>query len=133
MPPLVDRPAFPGTSAEGARKSRRQIRMVTCIIRSEKLGVITDSLNKMNLVDGMTVTDVRGAGSEHGYQGVRYVSAYVPKVKVELVIEADDVDEVEKLVGALARTGDAGDGKIFVIKVADILRIRTNERGASAL
>lgn len=122
-----------GFYSVGARYESRSVKWFSCIVRAEKLDLIVESLNKLNLVGGMTVTDVRGGGAEKPFQGVKYTSSFVPRIKIELAIEGNDVEEVGKLVSELARTGEVGDGKIFVFKVADLMRIRTGERGTSAL
>jgi nitrogen regulatory protein P-II 1 len=123
----------PDAPLDYPRGSRRSIKMVTCIIRPEKLNVVTDSVNKLNLVGGMTVTNVGGVGHEKPFSGARYQAPLVSRVQVDLAIEADDVAEVERLVAELSRTGEVGDGKIIVCTVKDAMRIRTGERGASAL
>jgi nitrogen regulatory protein PII len=137
MSSVIEDPAPPGTSGEVYRKSKKSIKLVSCIVRTEKLDVVTHSLNKLNLVGGMTVTDVRGVGADKSepelVRGPKYVAVFVPRVKIELVIETDDVSEVEKLVVELARTGEVGDGKVFVFTMIDVMRIRTTERGVSAL
>src|SRR5258708_2379836 len=127
MDSLLQKPLEPGPLVNGSTGSKRSVKMVSCIIRAEKLILVTESINKLNLVGGMTVTDVRGVGREELYRGAKYQMAFVPKVKIELAIEAGNVGEVEKLVSELARTGDVGDGKIFIFDVMDGMRIRTGE------
>ena len=118
-------------------EARRSLRLITCLIRPEKLDSVTDALNKLNLVGGMTVTDVRGWGHEKPnykyYRGVIFSFHYHAKVKVELAVEADDVPEVQKIIFQNAKTGEVGDGRIFIAVMPDIMRIRTQERGVSAL
>ena len=96
-----------------------------------------EAINRLGLVGGMTVTDVRGLGSGREepelFRGARFVAAYAPRVRIEVAIEANDVEAVEKLVETIARTGDVGDGKIFIMNLVDLMRIRTGERGGSAL
>ena len=136
MAAIIERPTDPGSRVEGNRKSKPSIKMVSCLIRREKLDLVTAALNKLNLVGGMTVTDVGvwpGERDPELYRGPRYVMPFVPKVLVELAIESGDVIEVEKLVTELARTGDVGDGKIFILDVINAMRIRTGEGGVSAL
>jgi nitrogen regulatory protein PII len=98
---------------------------------------VMEAVNRLGLVGGMTVTDVRGLGSGRDepelYRGPRYVASYAERVKIELAIESEDVAEVERLIETIAKTGDVGDGKIFIMNLVDIMRIRTGERGASAL
>jgi nitrogen regulatory protein PII len=88
-------------------------------------------------VGGMTVTEVRGYGSQKGhteiYRGAEYKVAFLPKVKVEVVIEDSRLEAVVEAIAKVANTGRIGDGKIFVLDVLDALRVRTGERGPSAL
>ncbi len=134
---MIESPANPGPLAYVDRGGKRSVKMVSCVIRIEKLDEVIESLNKLNLVGGMMIADVRGLGSRESgselYRGPKYVMSFVPKVKIELVIEADDVKQVEELISELARTGELGDGKIFILNVVDLLRIRTGEKGVSAL
>jgi nitrogen regulatory protein PII len=88
-------------------------------------------------IRGMTVTEVRGHGRQKGhteiYRGAEYVVDFIPKVKIEVVVDSGQMDPViEAIVGA-AKTGKIGDGKIFVTKVEDAIRIRTGERGKDAI
>ena len=133
MSVVIQQPLRPSSTDFGSRGGKRSIKMVSCIIRSEKLILVTDSINKLNLVGGMTVTDVRGMGREEPFRGAKYEMSFVPKVKIEIAIESSDVNEVGALVSELARTGEVGDGKIFIGDVIDVMRIRTGERGVSAL
>lgn len=118
-------------------RSRRSLKLVSCILRTEKLDAVTQSLNKLNLVGGMTVTNVRGVGHEKEnfelYRGRSYSGNFVSRVKVELVIESDDLDQVMKIIGSEAKTESVGDGKIFVLNVINAMRIRTSEKGVDAL
>ena len=112
-------------------------KMVTCIIRPDKLDAVKEALNTLNLVGGMTVMDVRGFGRQRGamefYRGESYTIRLIPKVKIELVIPNEDVEEVLKVVGQLAHTGEVGDGKIYVTDINNAMRIRTQEMGYDAL
>ena len=115
---------------------RSQMKMVTCIVRPEKLEPITSALDKLNIV-GMTVTDVRGFGRQKGqvehYRGGEYTIRFINKVRLELVVQDEDVKKVMDAVSKVARTEKVGDGKIFVTPVDNALRIRTGEVGTSAL
>jgi len=88
-------------------------------------------------VQGMTVTEVKGFGRQKGhkeiYRGAEYVVDFVPKVKVEIAVPEELVDDVIETIQAAARTGQVGDGKIFVTGLEEVVRIRTGERGAVAL
>ncbi len=112
------------------------MKLVTCVIRPDKLDAVTDALDKQHVV-GMTVTDVRGFGRQKGqvehYRGGEYTIRFIPKVRMDIVVQDQDVDTVVTTIGRVARTGNIGDGKIFVVNVQDALRIRTGERGTSAL
>ena len=112
------------------------MKFISCVIRPDKLDSVTDALDKQHIV-GMTVTDVRGFGRQKGqvehYRGGEYTVRFVPKVKVDIVIASEEVDRVMTAVGKAARTGQVGDGKIFVLDLRDALRIRTGERGRNAL
>ena len=112
------------------------MKQISCVIRPEKLDTVTDALNKEHIV-GMTVTDVRGFGRQKGhvehYRGDEYTIRFISKVRLDIVIHDQDVDKVMGVVAQAARTGNVGDGKIFVTDVSNALRIRTGEKGTSAL
>ena len=112
------------------------MKLISCIIRQEKLDAVKDALDKIHIV-GMTVTDVRGFGRQKGqvehYRGGSYTINFIPKVKLDLVIQDEDADRVMTIIGEAARTGKVGDGKIFVLDVGNAMRIRTGEKGTSAL
>lgn len=133
-----------GKSAEIVRPSeqvsgsgRSSIKMVTAVIRPEKLDLLKEALNKLNLVGGVTISQVRGFGHQKGavehYMGVPYAVRFIDKVKIEMAVSSDDVKQVVTLISQLAHTGHIGDGKIFVMDVKAALRIRTGERGVDAL
>lgn len=107
------------------------MKMLKCIIRPEKMEEVKDALTKMN-VTGMTITDVRGHGRQKGhkavYRGTEYSVTLLPKVKIEVVIPDDRTAEVIKTVIATARTGEIGDGRVFVMNVEDGYNVRTGER-----
>jgi len=112
------------------------MKKVEAIIRSEKLGDVKAALENSGFY-GLTVTDVRGRGRQKGiklqFKGRTMEIDLVPKVKIEMVIRDEDVEKVIDIITAFARTGNVGDGKIFVMPVDNVLRIRTGERGESAL
>src|SRR5437762_7138752 len=107
------------------------MKQITCIIRPEKLDAVTDALNQEHVV-GMTVTDVRGFGRQKGqvehYRGGAYTIRFNPKVKIDMIVQDEDVGQAMKAIEQAARTGKVGDGKIFVLDVDDALRIRTGEK-----
>lgn len=112
------------------------MKLITCIIRPDKLDAVTTALDKQHIV-GMTVTDVRGFGRQKGqvehYRGGEYTIRFIPKVKIDLVVQDQDVETAMTTISKTAKTGNIGDGKVFVINVHDALRIRTGEKGTSAL
>lgn len=109
---------------------------VEALIRPFKLDDVKQRLTELE-VGGMTVTEVKGFGRTGGktefYRGSAYVIDFVPKIKIEIVIPAARTDEVIEAIREVAASDRIGDGKIFVIPVLDAIRIRTNERGESAL
>jgi len=112
------------------------MKKIEAIIKPFKLDEIKDALNEMGIT-GMTISEVKGYGRQKGhkevYRGAEYVVDFIPKIKIELVV---DETMVERAVGAIqqaARTGKIGDGKIFILPVEDVLRVRTGERGAAAV
>jgi nitrogen regulatory protein P-II 1 len=112
------------------------MKKIEVIIKPFKLDEVKVALANMNIL-GMTVTEVKGFGQQKGhtelYRGAEYQIDFVPKVKIEIVVNDDYVDEaIEVIIGA-AQTGKIGDGKIFVTPVDEAIRIRTGERGPSAI
>src|SRR5512136_178033 len=112
------------------------MKKVEAIIQPFKLEEVKEALKGIG-VDGMTVSEVRGHGRQKGhkevYRGQEYQVDLLPKVKLEMVVAAERVDEVIKTVIAAARTGKIGDGKIFVYDVEQAVRIRNDDRGETAL
>ncbi len=112
------------------------MKLITCIVRPDKLDPVADALDKQHIV-GMTVTDVRGFGRQKGqvehYRGGEYTIRFISKVKIDLVVQDSDVEAVLVTISKVARTGNIGDGKVFVLNVENALRIRTGEKGTSAL
>jgi len=112
------------------------MKKIEAIIKPHKLDDVKDALNALG-VAGMTVTDVRGYGRQKGhteiYRGAEYVVDFIPKVKIEVVVDDQIATDVEDAILAAARTEKIGDGKIFTIDVESAVRIRTGERGPDAL
>lgn len=108
------------------------MKMVVMIIRHERLQEVQDVLDACG-VSGLTVTEVRGCGAQRGYsesyRGTRVNISLRPKIKIEAVMQAEIVDRVVDMVADAARTGEVGDGKVFVLPVEEAVRIRTGERG----
>ena len=112
------------------------MKRITAIIRPEKMEPLKDALFAAN-ISGMTISQVQGCGAQHGwkeyYRGSEVLLNMVPKVKFEIVADDVLVDSLVDLIVTTARTGEVGDGKIFISPVEDAVRIRTGERGAAAL
>jgi nitrogen regulatory protein P-II 1 len=112
------------------------MKKIEAIIQPHKLDEVKEALKGIG-VDGMTVTEVRGHGRQKGhkevYRGMEYEVDLLPKVKVELVVADSRLDEITAALAAAARTGKIGDGKIFLTRVDDAIRIRNDERGEGAL
>ena len=112
------------------------MKKVECIIRPFKLDEVREALMEVG-VQGMTVSEVRGFGRQRGhkeiYRGSEYTIEFVPKLKLEIVVNEDIVEEVIETVLKVASTGKIGDGKIFITPVDEVVRIRTGERGVTAI
>ncbi len=112
------------------------MKLVTAIIKPFKLDDVRESLSDIG-VQGITVTEVKGFGRQKGhtelYRGAEYVVDFLPKVKIEVAIGDDLVDQVIEAITKAANTGKIGDGKIFVSALEQIIRIRTGETGADAV
>ena len=103
------------------------MKLIQCIIRQEKLPHVVEQLS--SIVPGMTVSEVRGHGRQGGhhvvYRGVEYTVTLLPKVMIEIVIEDNKVEDVVKIVSEAAKTGEIGDGRIFVSPVEQAYHVRT--------
>jgi nitrogen regulatory protein P-II 2 len=112
------------------------MKMVVAIIKPFKLDDVREALHDIG-VQGLTVTEVKGFGRQKGhtevYRGAEYVVDFLPKIKLEVGIAADRVEEVVEAIATSANTGKIGDGKIFVMDLENCVRIRTGESGDSAL
>ncbi|AEX42213.1 P-II family nitrogen regulator [Corynebacterium diphtheriae bv. mitis] len=112
------------------------MKLVTAIVKPFTLTDIKDSLEQVG-VHGMTVTESQGFGQQKGhtevYRGAEYAVDFVPKIKIEIVINDDLLDDVVKAIVDSAHTGKIGDGKVWVTTVDDLIRVRTGERGDSAV
>lgn len=112
------------------------MKMVIAIIRPERLSVVRTALEQIGIVS-MTISEVRGRGAQKGivqeYRGQAVQVDYLPKIKLEIVINTTPVDDVIDAVVENAGTGQIGDGKIFVLPVEDAVRVRTKERGEAAV
>ncbi len=112
------------------------MKIVMAVIKPFKLDEVRDALTAIG-VHGMTVTEVKGYGRQKGhteiYRGTEYAVSFLPKLKVEVAVDTNQVDKVIEAITGAAKTGQIGDGKIFVINLESAVRIRTGETDASAL
>jgi nitrogen regulatory protein P-II 1 len=112
------------------------MKKIEAVIKPFKLDEVKDALARQGVV-GMTITEVKGFGRQKGhtelYRGAEYVVEFLPKVKLEILVADERAAAIVKTIEDAARTGQIGDGKIFILPVEDALRIRTGERGSSAL
>ena len=112
------------------------MKLVIAFIKPFKLEEVKDALKEVG-VTGMSVGEIRGFGRQSGqtevYRGAEYKVEFVPKTRIEVAVDDGDVDRVVLAIETAARTGEIGDGKIIVIPVEQVLRIRTGERGADAI
>ena len=112
------------------------MKLVIAVIKPFKLEEVKEELSSLK-VQGMTVTEVKGFGRQKGhteiYRGSEYTVDFLPKVKIEIAVSDDIVEQVVTTISKAAKTGKIGDGKIFVVPLDDVLRIRTDERGDVAL
>jgi nitrogen regulatory protein P-II 2 len=112
------------------------MKIVMAIIKPFKLEEVRDALTAIG-VHGLTVTEVKGYGRQKGhteiYRGAEYAVSFLPKLKIEVAVGSDLVDKVIEAISAAAKTGQIGDGKIFVLPIEQAVRIRTGERDQDAL
>ena len=112
------------------------MKIVVAIIKPFKLDEVTDALRALD-VSGMTITEVRGRGRQRGhtevYRGAEYTVDYVPKVRLEVVVDDPDAQPVANAIIETAKTGKIGDGKLWIMSVETVVRIRTGEAGSDAL
>ena len=112
------------------------MKMVSAVIKPFKLDEVREALSAIG-VQGITVTEVKGFGRQKGhtelYRGAEYVVDFLPKIKIDVAVKADLLDQVIEAIEKAANTGKIGDGKIFVFELEQVIRIRTGETGADAL
>ncbi len=112
------------------------MKLIVAIIKPFKLDAVRDALTKLG-VSGLTATEVKGYGRQKGhteiYRGAEYAVNFLPKVKIEVAVPSDRADQVVEAVSAAAKTGQIGDGKIFVMGIDHTVRIRTGETDETAL
>ena len=112
------------------------MKKIEAVIKPFKLDDVKDALNKIG-VTGMTINEVKGFGRQRGhkevYRGAEYQVDFVPKIKIDIVVDSSMSDQVVEVISKTANTGKIGDGKIFVFPVAEAIRIRTGESGKDAI
>ena len=112
------------------------MKMVTAVIKPFRLDDVRDALSELG-VKGMTVTEVKGFGRQKGhtelYRGAEYAGDFLPKIKLEVAVDENLLEQVVEMVVTAARTEKIGDGKIFVTDIEEVVRIRTGQTGAEAL
>ena len=112
------------------------MKLVVAVVKPFKLDDVKEALKPLG-VHGLTVTEVQGFGRQRGhtevYRGAEYEVEFVPKVRMEVVVDDNRVDEVANAVVDAAGTGKIGDGKVWILPVEEVIRVRTGERGADAL
>ena len=112
------------------------MKKVEAIIKPFKLDEVKDALNSIG-IHGMTITEVKGFGRQKGhvevYRGTEYEVNFIPKIKMEVVVADAIIDKVVSTIIEKAKTGNIGDGKLFIYSLEDVIRIRTGEKGESAI
>lgn len=112
------------------------MKLITAVIRPSRLDEVKNSLEELG-VHGLTVTEVRGHGRQKGhtevFRGKEYVVDLLPKIRLEIALPDEKVDQTVEAIERSSKTGDVGDGKIFVLPIEECVRIRTGERGDDAL
>jgi len=112
------------------------MKLIVGIVKPFKVDDVKDAVKALG-IQGMTVSDAQGFGRQHGhsevYRGAEYTVDFVPKVRIEVLVDDDDVDRVAQRIIEIARTGKIGDGKVWVVPVDAVWRIRTGEAGPEAL
>jgi nitrogen regulatory protein P-II 1 len=112
------------------------MKKIEAIIKPFKLDDVKDALIEIGIT-GITITEVKGYGRQHGhnelYRGSEYVVDFIPKIKIEIYANEEYVEQIVTIISDIAKTGKIGDGKIFILPIDDVIRIRTNEKGEDAL
>lgn len=112
------------------------MKKIEAIIKPFKVDDVKEALNAIG-IKGMTISEVKGYGRQKGhkeiYRGAEYIVDFIPKTKMEIIVEASQVDEIVETIRNAANTGKIGDGKIFVLPVEEVIRVRTGEKGKEAI
>lgn len=121
---------------KSSREGSSMLKKIEAVVKPFKVDEVKEALNDLG-IKGMTVSEVKGFGRQKGhteiYRGAEYVIDFLPKVKIEVVVEEQTAAKVIEVIQQAARTGKIGDGKIFVLPVEEVIRIRTGERGKDAI
>src|SRR5437588_3502301 len=132
----VHRACLSSRVSRGGPQGKESMKIVMAVIKPFKLDEVRDALTAVG-VHGLTVTEVKGYGRQKGhteiYRGTEYAVNFLPKVKIEVAVDTGQVDKVVEAITAAAKTGQIGDGKIFVIPLEHAVRIRTGEADVAAL
>jgi nitrogen regulatory protein P-II 2 len=132
----LSEPARTGECRKRAQAGIESMKIVMAIIKPFKLDEVRDALTSIG-VQGLTVTEVKGYGRQKGhteiYRGAEYAVSFLPKIKIEVAVDTKQVDKVIGAITGAAKTGQIGDGKIFVFNLENAVRIRTGETDAAAL
>src|SRR5664279_3567579 len=122
--------------AVSVRRKEQNVKLVVAVVKPFKLDDVKEALKVMG-IQGLTVTEVQGFGRQRGhtevYRGAEYEVEFVPKVRLEIVVDDERMAEVLDTVVEAANTGKIGDGKVWVVPVEEVVRVRTGERGSDAL
>jgi nitrogen regulatory protein P-II 1 len=112
------------------------MKKIEAIIKPFKLDDVKEALNEIG-VQGMTISEVKGYGRQKGhkeiYRGAEYVVDFIPKVKIEIIVDSERADQVVETIEKSANTGKIGDGKIFISNIEEVIRVRTGEKGKDAI
>lgn len=112
------------------------MKKIEAIIKPFKLDDVKEALNEIGL-HGMTISEVKGYGRQKGhkeiYRGAEYVVDFIPKIKIEIIVESERVEQVMETIETAAKTGKIGDGKIFILPIEEVIRVRTGEKGKDAI
>jgi nitrogen regulatory protein PII len=112
------------------------MKKIEAIVKPFKLDDVKEALNEIG-IQGMTISEVKGYGRQKGhkeiYRGAEYVVDFIPKVKIEIIVDTDRADKVVEAIQKAANTGKIGDGKIFVFSIEEVIRVRTGEKGKDAI
>ena len=123
-------------TSSSTNTERHSMKLITAIIKPFKLDEVREGLAEVG-VTGLTVTEVKGFGRQKGhtelYRGAEYVVDFLPKIKVEAIVDDKLVDQAIEAIQKMAKTGKIGDGKIWVSKIDNVIRIRTGESGKDAI